>query len=60
MAKVITFSRYFPKGHPHAGRKTHFPEKIVRSLGYDLKSVISVMSEALLWSEIMKNDQSDL
>lgn len=27
---------------------------------FDLKSVISVMSEALLWSEIMKNDQSDL
>ena len=35
MAKVITFSRYFPKGHPQAGRPTHFPEKIVRSLGYD-------------------------
>lgn len=35
MAKVITFSRRFPKGHPKHGRSTNFPEKIARSLGYD-------------------------
>lgn len=29
--KVITFSRYYPKGHPRAGEQTHFVEKIWRS-----------------------------
>lgn len=27
---VITFSRFFPKGHPKAGQPTHFVEKIWR------------------------------
>lgn len=35
MAKVITFSRFFPKGHPQEMRPTHFPEKVVKSLGYN-------------------------
>lgn len=26
--KILTFSRYFPKGHPKAGEQTHFVEKI--------------------------------
>lgn len=30
--RVITFSRYFPKGHPKAGQPTHFVEKIWKSL----------------------------
>src|SRR4051794_18731314 len=29
---VITFSRFFPKGHPKAGRPTYFMEKIKKSL----------------------------
>lgn len=28
MSRVITFSRYFPKGHPKAGEPTFFVEKI--------------------------------
>lgn len=30
--KVITFSRYYLKGHPRAGEPTHFVEKIVKGL----------------------------
>lgn len=30
--KVITFSRYFPKGHPKAGQPTNFVEKIWKGL----------------------------
>ena len=32
MAKVITFSRYFPSYHPKAGEPTFFTEKIWKSL----------------------------
>lgn len=32
MSKVITFSRYFPKGHPRAGEPTYFVGKILISL----------------------------
>lgn len=31
MSRVITFSRYFPKGHPRAGEHTDLVEKIYRS-----------------------------
>lgn len=30
--KYIMCSRYFPKGHPKAGKETHFPEKIMACL----------------------------
>lgn len=32
MAKVITFSRYFPKGHPKEGQPTYFVEKFWKGL----------------------------
>lgn len=32
MAKVRTFSRSFPKGHPKAGQPTYFVEKVWQSL----------------------------
>lgn len=32
MAKVITFSRTFPKGHPRAGEPTYFVESFYKSL----------------------------
>ena len=32
MAKVRTFSRYYPKGHPKEGQATFFVEKLVKSL----------------------------
>lgn len=32
MAKVITFSRTFPKGHPRAGEPTYFVEAFYKSL----------------------------
>lgn len=38
MAKVITFSRTFPKGHPRAGKNTLFVEQVLNSLGYDYYS----------------------
>lgn len=31
--KVLTFSRFFPKGHPKAGKPTYFVEKIWKQLG---------------------------
>jgi hypothetical protein len=30
MAKIITFSRYFPAGHPRAGLPTYFVEKLLK------------------------------
>jgi len=30
MAKVITFSRQFPKGHPKEGQPTYFVEKLIK------------------------------
>lgn len=35
MSKVITFSRFFPKGHPKAGQPTYFVEKIWESIYLD-------------------------
>lgn len=32
MAKIITFSRYFPAYHPKAGQETHFVEQFWNSL----------------------------
>ena len=32
MAKVITFSRQFPKGHPKAGQPTYFVEQVLNAL----------------------------
>lgn len=32
MAKVITFSRVFPKGHPKQGQDTLFVEKVLKSI----------------------------
>jgi hypothetical protein len=32
MAKVITFSRVFPKGHPKQGQETFFVEKVLKSI----------------------------
>ena len=34
MAKVITLSRNFLKGHPKAGQPTHFVEKVLKALGF--------------------------
>jgi len=34
MAKVRTFSRYYPKGHPKEGQPTFFVEKIWNGLNY--------------------------
>src|SRR5687767_4729574 len=34
MARVITFSKYFPCYHPKAGKPTGFVMKIWKSLGY--------------------------
>jgi hypothetical protein len=33
MAKVLTFSRTFPKYHPKAGQPTYFVEKFWESIG---------------------------
>lgn len=30
--KVLTFSRFFPKGHPKAGERTYFVEKVWKSI----------------------------
>ncbi len=35
MAKVITFSRAFPKYHPKAGEPTYFVEKFLNSVGVE-------------------------
>jgi hypothetical protein len=45
MAKVITFSRQFPKGHPRAGEPTYFVEKVLTSL---LKQGIYTNYQSLL------------
>src|SRR3954464_12353234 len=34
MARVMTLSRQFPRGHLRAGKPTFFVEKILNSLGY--------------------------
>jgi hypothetical protein len=39
MSRVITFSRYFQKGHPKAGQPTHFVEKIWKSFSVDALGV---------------------
>lgn len=44
--KVITFSRYFPKGHPKAGQPTHFVEKMIRA--YYMRSNAATLSTDLL------------
>lgn len=33
MARIITFSRDFPKGHTRAGHPTHFPEQLFNAWG---------------------------
>ncbi len=38
MAKVITFSRYFPKTHPRSGEPTYFVEQILNQRGIQYKS----------------------
>lgn len=38
MAKVITFSRVFPKGHPKQGDRTNFVEAVYKSL-YVMKCI---------------------
>lgn len=35
MAKVITFSRQFPKDHPRSGEPTYFVEQVLNALGID-------------------------
>lgn len=40
MAKVITFSRYFQKGHPKEGQPTYFVEKVCKSTGIVQSSII--------------------
>lgn len=42
MAKVITFSKVFPKGHPKQGQPTHFVEQISASLNLPLMGVNSM------------------
>ncbi|NRT11511.1 hypothetical protein [Flavobacterium sp. 14A] len=37
MAKVITFSRTFQKGHPREGEKTNFVEKFWNSFNFELE-----------------------
>lgn len=39
MAKVITFSRAFQKGHPKAGKPTYFVEQILNDLNIDYSSI---------------------
>lgn len=39
MARVITFSRFFPIYHPKAGEPTYFVEKILNSLGVTIQQV---------------------
>jgi len=38
MAKVLSFSRYFPKGHPKEGKPTHFVAKMLNALGIDFRT----------------------
>jgi hypothetical protein len=57
MAKVITFSRFFPKNHPKAGQPTHFVEKFVQSIkeqGYELPYIKSF---PLAFLESLSTDQ---
>lgn len=42
--KVLTFSRYFPKGHPRQGEPTFFMEKILSSLGVTMKTLPAHLS----------------
>lgn len=44
--RVITFSRYFPKGHPRAGEPTYFVEKMIRA--YYLRSNAMTISTDLI------------
>ena len=41
MARVITLSRQFLKGHPKAGQPTYFVEKVWDSIGRDLDTAIA-------------------
>lgn len=38
MAKVLTFSRFFPSTHPRKGEPTHFVEAILTRLGINYKT----------------------
>lgn len=41
MAKVITFSRVFPRYHPKAGKPTYFIEKLHKSFDDKSKNIVS-------------------
>lgn len=45
--KLLHFSTRFLKGHPFQGRKTHFPEKILKALGinYEEKEYFELLKE---------------
>lgn len=56
MAKVRTFNRYFPKGHPKEGQETFFVEKIWKSLDYKLSQSLYFYLESFNYdSELLLN-----
>lgn len=57
MAKVITFSRHFPKHHPKAGQPTYFVEMIYKSL-FLMKCVPSELANDFKFS--VMNDENYL
>jgi hypothetical protein len=59
MAKVITFSRQFPKGHPRAGQPTYFVEQVLNSL-LDLNIYTNFQSLIYLNQESIDDPKSKL
>jgi len=59
MAKVITFSRQFPKGHPKAGQPTYFVEQVLNAL-LDLNIYTSFQSLMMLNQESIDDPKSKL
>lgn len=64
MAKVITFSRFFPEYHVRKGQKTFFVEKILNQIGIKYTdesylhlilelNALSLMSEKLTYSDLV-------
>lgn len=46
--KVLTFSRFFPKGHPKSGQPTHFVEK---TLNFFRRDDFSLPTSFIPWTE---------
>lgn len=51
MSRVLTFSRFYPKGHPREGQATCFVDKIWASLIFDLKYQFDLGSHEALNDE---------